>query len=342
MTCSLSSVSARIGSSSGAHRAMQSSRRPWQVPHWLRCRVTVSRREAGSTATCRRPPSRGSPSCWASASICRSSPHPGASPPGGSRAASPAASAVTSKARSIACRFSRRSRRTPATLVPSSSAAFRLSRPLATNRSKSRCRASGSVATICSSQCRSGARLAGESRISGTPAATRARTASQLTSPIPAGRPEVRLAPAAMPSSQPRSRSGRASFAGSAIARRAATRTSQAATTAASASGHSRSAQQPSTASRCSRTTSAKTAVRSRSVWACLNRRTRAASACPPSLTVIAATPIHGQSDLPLAGCHGFRTCMSGYHGNFCALLIGGNKKVPGMRRDVCPAGPRR
>jgi uncharacterized MAPEG superfamily protein len=75
-------------------------------------------------------------------------------------------------------------------------------------------------------------------------------------------------------------------------------RTSQAAPTAASASGHSRSAQQLSTASRCRRTTSANTAVRSRSVWACLNRRTRAASACPASLAVIAATPIHGQLDL--------------------------------------------
>ena len=57
VTCSFSSVPASIGSSSGAHRPMQSSRRPWQVPHWLRCRVTVTRRAAGNTAVCRRPPS---------------------------------------------------------------------------------------------------------------------------------------------------------------------------------------------------------------------------------------------------------------------------------------------
>jgi hypothetical protein len=215
VTCSFSSVSARIGSNCGAHRAMQSSRQPWQVPHWLRCRVTVNRRAAGNTMTCRGP-ACGSPLCRPSASTWRSSSHPGASPPGGSRPASPAASAVTSKARSIACRFSRRSRRTSAALVPSSRAAFRLSRPLVTNRSKSRCRASGSVAAICSSQCCSNARLASESCIS----------------------------------------------------------------------------------SPCWQATSVNTAAPSRSVWACLKRRTRAASACSQSLADIAATPTHGQSDL--------------------------------------------
>lgn len=58
MTCSFSSVPASIGSSCDPHRPVQSSRRPWQVPHWLRCRVTVTRRATGNTAVCRRPPSR--------------------------------------------------------------------------------------------------------------------------------------------------------------------------------------------------------------------------------------------------------------------------------------------
>jgi hypothetical protein len=266
---------------------------------------------------CRQPPSCGSPSCCASASICRSSTHPGASLPGASRAASAAASEVISKARSTACRFSPRSRRTSAMLVPSSTAALRLSRPLVTNKSKSRCLGSGSVATICSSQCRSDARLAGDSHISGTSAATWACTASQLMSATLAGRPDVRPSLAAMPSSQPRSRSGRVNLAESAITRRAAMRTSRAAATAASASGHSRSVQQPSTASRCWRTTSANTAVRSRSVWACLNCRTSAASACLPSLAVIAATPFMTSRICWSAGCHGLRTCTSGYCGTF-------------------------
>jgi hypothetical protein len=208
-------------------------------------------------------------------------------------------------------------------LVPSSNAAFRLSRPLTTNRSKSRCRGSGSVATICSSQCRSDARLVGDSRMSGTSAATWACTASQLMSSILAGRPGVRPSLAAMPSSQPRSRSGRANFAESAITRRAAMRTSQAAATAASASGHSRSAQQPSTASRCWRTTSANTAVRSCSVRACLNRVTSAASAWLPSLVVIAATPFVTSRICWSAGCHGLRTCTSGYYGAFVHSVIG-------------------
>jgi hypothetical protein len=102
-------------------------------------------------------------------------------------------------------------------------------------------------------------------------------------------------------------------------------RTSQAATTAASASGHSRSVQQPSTASRCWRTTSANTAVRSRSVWACLNRRTRAASARPLSLTVIAATPIHGQSDLTASRMPRLAYLFVRVLWSFCALLIGRN-----------------
>lgn len=201
-----------------------------------------------------------------------------------------AASAVTSKARRIACRFSRRSRRTSATVVPSSSAAFRLSRPLATNRSYIRCRGSGRVSTICSSKCRSDASLAGKSGISGTSSAMRC-TASQLMSSIPADAPRRRWPWAAMPISQPRSRSGRGSFAESAMAARAARRTSPAAATAASASGHSRAAQEHSTASRCCRTTSANAAVRSRLVWACLNRRTSAVSACPPSFAEM--TPPH-------------------------------------------------
>ena len=319
MTCSFSSVRARIGSSPGAHSVVQSSRRPRQVPHWLRCRATLNLRAAGKTTMCRRPPACGSPSGWAPASSCRSSRHPGA-PPGTSRAASAAASAVTSKARSSACRFSRRSRLTSAMVVPSSSAALRLSRPLATNRSKSRCRGSGSVATICSSHCRSDARISGACRRSGTSAATWACTASQLMAAIPRGRPDVRPPLAAMPSSQPSSRSGRANFAESAMARRAAMRTSPAAATAASASGHSPSAQQPSTASPCCRTTSANTAVRSRSVWACLNRRTSAASACLSSLVAIAATPFLASRICWSAGCHGLRTRTSGYFGTFVQI----------------------
>ena len=98
-------------------------------------------------------------------------------------------------------------------------------------------------------------------------------------------------ASAAMPSSQPRKRSGRGSFAGSAMARRAARRTPAAAATAASASGQSRSAQEHSTASRCWRITSANTAVRSRVVLDCLNRCTSAASDRPPSCAVMVATP---------------------------------------------------
>jgi hypothetical protein len=290
--CSCSSASARIGSNSGAHRAMQSSRRSWQVRHSLRWRDKVNRRAADSTTVWRRPSSCGSPSSLrGSASSCRSSPHPGAPMPGGSTAASAAARAVTSKARRMACRFSRRSRRTSATVVPSSRAAFLLSRPLATNRSYIRCRGSGSVATMRSSHCRNDAALAGESRISRVPTAMRARTASQSTSSILTGRPGLGDAWAAMPSSQPRKRSGRGSLPGSAMARRAATRTPAAAATAASASGHSRSAQEHSTAWRCWRTTSANTAVRSRVVLDCLNRCTSAASARPPSCAVMVATP---------------------------------------------------
>ena len=247
----------------------------------------------------RRPSSRGSPSSpRASASICRSSPHPGARGPGGSTAAS-AARAVTSKARRMASRFSRRSRRTPATVVPSSRAAFRLSRPLVTNRSYIRCRGSGSVATIRPSHCRNDASLAGDSRISGAPTAMRARTASQSTSSVRPGCPGVGPAWAAMASSQPPRRSGRGSLAGSAMARRAAARTPAAAATAASASGHSRPAQEDSTAWRCWRTTSANTAVRSRVVWDCLNRCTSAASARPPSCAVMVATP-SWPADLPV------------------------------------------
>jgi hypothetical protein len=248
----------------------------------------------------RRPSSYGSPtSLRASASICGSSPQPGAPMPGGSTAASAAARAVTSKARRMACRFSRRSRRTSATVVPSSRAAFRLSRPLVTNRSYIRCRVSGSVATMRSSHCRNDASLAGESRISGGPTALRARTASQSTSSILAGCPGTGAAWAAMASSQPRKRSGRGRLAESARARRAATRTPPAAATAASASGHSRSAQQDSTAWRCSRTTSANTAVRSCAVWDCLNRCTSAASARPPSCAVM-LPPHSWPADLPV------------------------------------------
>ena len=291
MTCSWSSAPARIGSSSGAHRPMQSSRRSWQERHWLRWRDKVNRRAAGSAAVRRRPSSCGSPSSpRASARICRSSPHPAALTLGGSTAAS-AARAVTSNARRMACRFSRRSRRTSATVAASSRAAFRLSRSLVTNRSYIRCRGSGSVATMRSSHCRNDASLAGESCISGGPRAMRARTASQLTSSILAGGPGTGRAWAAMPSSQPRKRSGRGSLAGSAMARRAAAKTPAAAATAASASGHSRPAQEHSTAWRCWRTTSASTAVRSRVVWDCLNRRTSAASARPPSCAVMVATP---------------------------------------------------
>ena len=299
MTCSCSSASARIGSSSGAHRAMQPSRRSWQARHSLRWRDKVNRRAADSTTGWRRPSSCGSPSPRGSASICRSSPHPGVPMPGGPTAASAAARAVTSKARRMACRFSRRSRRTSATVVPSSSAAFRLSRPLATNRSYIRCRGSGSVATMRSSQCRNGSSVTGESGIARVPTAMRARTAAQSTSSILAGCPGLGHAWAAMPSSQSRRRSGRGRLAGSAMARRAATRTPAAAATAASASGHSRSAQQDSTAWRCWRSTSANTAVRSRVVWDCLNRCTSAASACPPSCAVMVA--LHSwPADLPV------------------------------------------
>jgi hypothetical protein len=313
MTCSNSSAAARIGSSSGAHRAMQSLRRSWQVAHSLRWRDTDSRKEAGSTGMKRRPASFGTPACWASESICPSSAQLGAALPIEDRTASAAASAMTSKARSIACRFSRRSRRTSATVVPSSRAAFRLSRPLATNKSYIRCRGSGSVATICSSQRRSDAMLAGASGISGTSAMARARTAAQLMSSILAGCPCVRQSWAAMPSSQPRSLSGRGSLTGSAIASRAAIRTSLAAATAASASGHSRSAQAHSSASRCWRTTSANTPVRSRFVWACLNRRTSAASACPRSFAVMDAT-IMPFNLCWSAGCQTRRTEISGYY----------------------------
>jgi len=249
MTWSCSSASARTGSSSGAHRRMQSSRRSWQARHWLRWRDKVNRRAAGSATGWRRPSSCGSPSSLrASARICRSSPHLEGPMLGGSTAASSAARAVTSKARRMACRFSRRRRRTSATVAPSSRAALRPSRPLVTNRSYIRCRGSGSVATIRSSHCRNDAGLAGESRTSGVPTATAARTASQLTSSILAGCPGMGRAWAAMPSNQPRKRSGRGSLAESAMARRAAAKTPAAAATAASASGHNRSAQEHSTA----------------------------------------------------------------------------------------------
>jgi hypothetical protein len=321
LTCSCSSASARIGSSSGAHRAMQSSRRSWQVRHWLRWRDKANRRAAGSTTVWRRQSSCGSPSSpRASDSICRSCPHPGAPMLGGSRAAAAAARTVTSKARRMACRFSRRRRRTSATVVPSSSAAFRLSRPLVTNRSYIRCRGSGSVATMRSSHCRNDASLAGESRISGVPAAMRARTAAQLTSSILAGCPGMGHAWAAMPSSQPRRRSGPGSLAGSAMARRAATKTPAAAATAASASGHSRSAQEHSTAWRCWRTTSANTALRSRVVWDCLNRCTSAASASPPSCAVMVATPFHGLRSCRSRESHTRPVETSGYYGRFVDL----------------------
>jgi len=292
MTCSVSSASARIGSSSGAHRLMQSSRRSWQARHRLRCRDRVNRRAAGSATGWRRPSACGSPSSRrASARICRSSPHLGAPLPGGSTAASAAARAVTSKARRMACRFSRRRRRTSATVAARSRAALRLSRPLVTNRSYIRCRGSGSVATMRSSHWRDDGSSAGESRISGGPTAMRARTASQLTSAILAGCPGTGRAWAAMPSSQSRRRSGRGSLAGSPMARRAAAKTPAAAATAASASGQSRSAQEDSTAWRCRRTTSASAAVRSRVVWDCLNRCTSAASARPSSCAVMVTTP---------------------------------------------------
>jgi hypothetical protein len=191
----------------------------------------------------------------------------------------------------MACWFSLRRRRTSATAVPSSRAALRLSRPLVTNRSYIRCRGSGSVATMRSSHCRNDASLVCESRVPGRPTATRARTATQSTSSILAGCAGTGLAWAAMPSSQPRRRSGRGSLAGSAMASRAAAKTPAAAATEASASGHSRSAQEHSTARRCRRTTSVSAAARSRVVWDCLNRCTSAASARPPSCAVMVATP---------------------------------------------------
>ena len=58
MTCSVSSASAKMGSSSGAHRAMRSSRRSRQVSHSPTWRVTANRRAVGNTT-----PSRGTPSC---------------------------------------------------------------------------------------------------------------------------------------------------------------------------------------------------------------------------------------------------------------------------------------
>lgn len=61
VTRSLSSVPAKIGSISGAHLARWPSRLPWQVPHSLRCLVTVSRRAAGNTMMSGRAPSGGSP-----------------------------------------------------------------------------------------------------------------------------------------------------------------------------------------------------------------------------------------------------------------------------------------
>jgi hypothetical protein len=323
MTCSCSSASARIGSSSGAHRLMQSSRWSWQARHWLRWRDKVNRRAAGSAAVWRRPSSCGSPSSLrASARICRSSPHPAALMLAGSAAASAAARAVTSKARRMACRFSRRSRRTSATVAASSRAALRLSRPLVTNRSYIRCRGSGSVATMRSSHCRNDAGLAGESRISGLPTAMRARTASQFTSSILAGCPGMGHASAAMPSSQPRNRSGRGSLAESAMATRAAAKTPAAAATAASASGHSRSVQEHSTAWRCWRTTSTSTAVRSRVVWDCLNRCTSAASARPPSCAVMVATP--------------FMACGSAGHED----PTPGPLKLPGTMGDLLTSVP--
>jgi hypothetical protein len=53
MTCSVSSVSARMGSTSGAHHAMRSSRRSRQVSHWPRWRVTANRRAVVNTALSR-------------------------------------------------------------------------------------------------------------------------------------------------------------------------------------------------------------------------------------------------------------------------------------------------
>ena len=120
-----------------------------------------------------------------------------------------------------------------------------------------------------------------------------------------------------MPSSQSRKRSGCGSLAESAMARRAAAKTPAAAATAASASGHSRSAQEHSTAWRCSRTTSANTAVRSRVVWDCLNLRTSAASARPSSCAVMVATP--------------FMACGSAGHED----SIPGPLKLPGTMGDL-------
>ena len=166
VTRSRNSASARIASSPAVQRALQSSRRPWQVRQRPRWRDRASRRAAGSTTARAGPPACRSPSrCWAAASSCRSSPHPEpsipCSPSLASAPVSAAASAVTSKARRMACWFSLRRRRTSAADVPSSRAALRLSRPRATNSSYICCRGSGSVATICSSHWRSGASLAG-------------------------------------------------------------------------------------------------------------------------------------------------------------------------------------
>jgi hypothetical protein len=53
MTCSFSSAPARIGSSSGAQRAMHSARRFRQLSHWPTWRVTLNRRSAGNTTMAR-------------------------------------------------------------------------------------------------------------------------------------------------------------------------------------------------------------------------------------------------------------------------------------------------
>jgi len=62
MTCSFSSALARIGSSSGAHRAIHASRRSRQAKHSVTWRVTLNRRSAGNTTLSGRTPSRIPPS----------------------------------------------------------------------------------------------------------------------------------------------------------------------------------------------------------------------------------------------------------------------------------------
>jgi len=111
-------------------------------------------------------------------------------------------------------------------------------------------------------------------------------------------------------------------------------KTSPAAATAASASGHSLSAQQPSTMSRCSRTTAANAAAHSRLFWASLNRRTSTASARPRSFPVMNATPFTVGS-ICRSGCHSRRPSRRD-----SAQIHASTYRSPRMQDLMCPFCP--